>query len=120
MMHLIIRRYHGVGGPGRTRTFDVSHVPDLQSGAFAAGLPTHIIAELTAGIGTGDLHETRTHSFCLERAASKPIRRAGHIFSSYAAGSQFLIIKSSKLTFKIDAKITRLSTVGKFCPDNHL
>lgn len=70
MMHLIVRKCYGIGGPGRIRTFDVSHVPDLQSGAFATGLPTHMIAGLTAGIGFGDLRETRTHNFRLERAAS--------------------------------------------------
>lgn len=53
MMHLIVRKCYGIGGPGRIRTFDVSHVPDLQSGAFATGLPTHMIAGLTAGIGFG-------------------------------------------------------------------
>lgn len=44
MMHLKIRRCYGNGGPGRTRTFDVSNVADLQSAALAAGLPTHIFA----------------------------------------------------------------------------
>ena len=34
-------RLRGRSGQGRTRTFDVSGVPDLQSGAFAAMLPTH-------------------------------------------------------------------------------
>lgn len=41
---------HGFGGPGRTRTFDVSNVPDLQSGAFATGLPTHIVPPAWGGI----------------------------------------------------------------------
>ena len=48
MMHLKIRRCYGNGGPGRTRTFDVSNVADLQSAALAAGLPTHIFAFLPA------------------------------------------------------------------------
>lgn len=48
MMHLKIRRCYANGGPGRTRTFDVSNVADLQSAALTAGLPTHIFAFLPA------------------------------------------------------------------------